>query len=374
MPEPTEEHPGKTVRDPETYRAALELWMKRAHPERSSLRVHSVDMPTATGFSNETVFCSASWDDGEERTQRYVVRIEPEDGGIFPVQTQACAVSAELQFRIMAGVREAGAAPIPATLPYESDRSVLGRPFFVMEFVPGEIPADVPRYSQAGFLVEKATPAERERLVRSGIETMAALHTLDWREAGLDWLDPSASGQPTLQHQLALYRDYVARELAGREHPVMMRCLDWLDANTPSAPSALSWGDSRLGNMIWQDYRCAAVVDWEACALCPPEADIGWWVMFDRMSFDDFDIPRLEGFPTRDEMVAWWEECTGREVRGDLHYWEIYAIMRYCAIFIRLGDRMTGSGLVPKEANMSVQNMVTDALARRMGIEIQPSR
>ena len=59
--------------------------------------------------------------------------------------------------------------------------------------------------------------------------------------------------------------------------------------------------------MIWQDYRCAAVVDWEAAALCPPEADIGWWVMFDRMSFDDFEAPRLEGFPTRERMVAFWE-------------------------------------------------------------------
>ncbi|MAE94054.1 MAG: hypothetical protein CL910_05285, partial [Deltaproteobacteria bacterium] len=235
MSETTGEHPGKAVRDPETYRSALDAWMTRTHPHRRDLRVHSVDMPTATGFSNETVFFSASWDEGGERTARYVARIEPEDGGIFPVQTPACEVSVAVQHRIMEVVRSAGVAPVPPTLPYEGDRSVLGRPFFVMEFVPGEIPADVPRYSQAGFVAEEASPAERERMVRNGIETMAALHTLDWRQAGLDWLDPSGAGRPGLEHQLAHYRSYVSHELSGREHPVMMQCLDWLGANAPAA-------------------------------------------------------------------------------------------------------------------------------------------
>ena len=41
----------------------------------------------------------------------------------------------------------------------EGDTTVLGRPYFVMEFIEGAIPADVPRYTQSGFLVEEATPA-----------------------------------------------------------------------------------------------------------------------------------------------------------------------------------------------------------------------
>jgi aminoglycoside phosphotransferase (APT) family kinase protein len=322
-------------------------------------------MPTATGFSNETVFFSATWQKGgAEHTRKFVARIEPEDGGIFPVQSPACEVSAELQHRIMSAVGALHTVPVPPLLSYESDPSVLGRPFFVMEFVTGEIPADVPRYSQAGFLVDDATPADRESMVFGTIEAMSALHKLDWREVGLDWLDPSDDGKPVMAHQMRLYRDYVARELAGRDHSVIMQSLDWLDANVPNAESGLSWGDSRLGNVIFRDYRCAAVVDWEAAALCPPEADIGWFVMFDRMSFDDMEVPRLEGFPTREQMVAHWETCTGRVVGADIHYWEVFAVMRFCAIFIRLGDRITGAGLAPVEANMPIQNGVTDALAR----------
>ncbi|MEM7311477.1 MAG: phosphotransferase family protein [Planctomycetota bacterium] len=287
--------PHKAVRDPESYRESLDAWMKRQRPDAEGLRVHDVDMPRSTGFSNETVFFRATWQTpGGEASARYVARIEPQDGGLFPVQTPACAVSVQLQHRIMSVVAEAGAAPVPPLLPYEGDPSVLGSPFFVMEFVTGEIPADVPRYSQTGFLAETSSPEERERLIRSGIDAMAGLHAIDLGKAELDWLDPTG-GSPTMAAQLDLYRRYVEGELAGREHPVLLKTLDWLDRNRPSAEAGLSWGDARIGNMIWQDHRCAAVVDWEAAALAPPEADIGWWVMFDRQSFDDMDAPRLLG-------------------------------------------------------------------------------
>jgi aminoglycoside phosphotransferase (APT) family kinase protein len=362
------EHPEKAARDPESYRQALAVSLRRQHPEFEDLHVHDLDMPSASGFSNETVFFSASWsEDDATISRRYVARIEPEDGGIFPTQTPATAVSVELQHRIMNAVAAAGVAPIPATLPLERDGSVLGRPFFVMEYVPGEIPAEVPRYTLEGFLVDKSTPDQRKRMVQNALENMAALHQLDWRELGLDWLDTSGEGKPSFAGQLSLYRDYTLHELAGREHLVMMHAFDWLDANAPEAPVGLSWGDARLGNMIWQDYRCAAILDWEAAALAPPEADIGWWVMFDRMSFDDMNAPRLQGYPTREEMVAYWEEITGRRV-SDIRYWEIFAAMRFCAVFIRLGDRFVRAGLVPAEANVATQNLVTDALARLLGI------
>ena len=370
----SEATPAKTVRDPESFREALDAWMKRQRPDATDLSVGDVDMPRATGFSNETVFFTASWNDaGKSRSERYVARIEPQDGAIFPIQTSACDVSAGLQHRIMSCVGRTAVAPVPQTLPYEPDPDVLGSPFFVMAFVDGVIPADVPRYSTAGFLVDDATPAQRERMVYSGIDAMAAIDSLDWREIGVEWLDISGSGSPTFQQQLDLYRRYCADELAGREHPVMLRALDWLDANAPHAAQlGLSWGDSRLGNMIWQDYRCAAVVDWEACALCPPDADIGWWIMFDRMSFDDMDAKRLDGFPTREAMLSHWERGMGRSIAGSIEYWEIYATMRFCAIMIKLSGRFLRAGFQTEETSTAVNNGVTEALERLLAAQAHP--
>ena len=340
--------------------------MKQQRPQVADLRVHDVDAPTATGFSNETVFFQVSFEEaGRTRTERLVARIEPVDGGLFPIQTPACEISVGLQHRLMTDVERSGVAPVPPMRGYEPDPSVIGSPFFVMDFVDGVIPADVPRYSQAGFLVEEARPKQRETMVRDGIEKLAALNRLDWQAAGLSWLDVRGQGSPTLADQLMLYRDYCVQALAGREHPVILRALDWLDDNAPESPVVgLSWGDARLGNIIWQDYRCGAVVDWEAAALCPPDADIGWWVMFDRMSFDDLGAKRLPGFPTREQMVAWWEELVGRKVAGDIHYWEVYAVMRFCAIMIRLGDRFIKAGIGDPEQSPAIHNGVTDALNR----------
>lgn len=360
-----DEPPRKAVADPETYREALDGWMRARLPGAEGLRVDAVDMPRATGFSNETVFFRASWrDGGAPKSQRFVARIEPPDGGLFPEQTKDCAVSVEVQYRIMKAVAEAGIVPMPALVAYEGDRGVLGRPFFVMEFVEGVIPADVPRYSQAGFLVDQATPEERGRMVREGVAVMARLARADWRALGLDWLLPADGEEPGLAAQIGLYRRYVARELAGRDHPVLQRSLDWLEANAPEAATGISWGDSRLGNVIWQDYRAAAVCDWEAVALCPPEADIGWWVMFDRQSFEDLEAPRLPGFPTREEMVALWEEGSGRRVRDSIDYWEIFGCMRFCAIMIKLGDRLVRAGVVPAQLEMWRENGTTQSLAR----------
>ena len=352
------------------YQAALQQWMRGAFPARQDLLVVDIEIPVSTGFSNETVILDAAWtEDGSDRKERYAVRIEPADGGMFPPQTPHCEVSVELQYRAMKTVAEAGVAPVPPLFGYEPDPDVLGSPFFVMGFVPGRIPADVPRYTEAGFVVDEATPAERRRMVLSAIDIIAGIHSLDWRTAGLDWLDPSGIGTPTTGLQIDLYRSHVTSELAGREHPVLYAALDWLEANDPGDDRVgLTWGDARLGNIILQDYRTAAVLDWEVCALSPTEADMGWWLMFDRMSFDDMGIARLEGYPTRDEMIARYEQVSGRTVR-EPHYWEVFGAMRFCTIFIRLGDRLTAAGFVPPERNPAVGNQVTDALAALLGMD-----
>ena len=352
------------------YGPALRNWMARRFPDRSDMAVTSIDIPVATGFSNETVMFDVAWTEGRHhRTERYVGRVEPPDGGVFPVQTPPCSVSVAMQHRTMEAVASTRAAPMPPLVGYEPDPAVLGQPFFVMGFVEGRVPSDNPRYSESGFVVDEATPAQRRTMVESGLEAMAAVHSIDWRAAGLGWLDASGGGTPTQAVQIDLYRDYAVAALAGRDHPVLDAALDWLAANDPGDDRVgLSWGDARIGNIIWQDYRPAAVCDWEAAALCPTEADLGWWLMFDRMIFDDPGLPRPDGYPDRSEMVACYQAAAGRAC-GDLDYWEMFAAMRFCAIFIRIGDRMARSGLLGPGVNPAVGNLATAALAARLGID-----
>jgi aminoglycoside phosphotransferase (APT) family kinase protein len=357
-------HSPKFHRDRSGYADALRDWMARQLPGAEHVVVGDVDIPSATGFSNETIFFDVDWDDsGGSHHERLVGRIEPPSGALFPTQTVACAVSVELQHRVMGIVGDHG-VPMCPLLGYEPDASVLGQPFFVMEFVEGRVPSDVPRYTLSGFLIEEATPEQRHQLVRTGLEAMADIHAIDWREADLGWLDASGVGEPTLAVQLDLYRRFATEQLAGRPHPVLFHALDWLAAHDPHDERVgLAWGDSRLGNVIWQDYRPAVVCDWEAAALSPTEADLGWWLMYDRNSFEEQGATRMEGFPTREEMVRIYEDASGREVR-DPAFWELFGAMRYAAIMIPLADRMTSAGLIPADSGMATDNYVVDAVIK----------
>ena len=354
--------------DRSQYSEGLLQWFSDAHPDHSNIIVNDIDIPVATGFSNETVFFEISSQTNEEsHNGRYVARIEPEDGGMFPIQTPDCATSVALQQRVMTTVQNNSDVPIP-TLGKLITKPYLGLPFFVMVHVDGRIPSDRPRYTEEGFVVDEATDQQRTQMVQTGLEAMAGIHHIDWKKANLEWLNP-CDGDPTQAKQIEIYRAYVQKELAGREHPVMEYALNWLERNNPNDERiGLSWGDARLGNIIWDDYAPAAVVDWEACSLCPTEADLGWWLMFDRMSFDDVNVERMAGYPTREEQASYYEKVSSNEVR-DPHYWEVFAIMRFCAIFIRLGDRLTNSGLLPPEMNPAVGNMVTRSLANILEIE-----
>jgi len=359
----------KFHKDRSAYASSLATWFPRQRPGATDVAVSGIDIPSATGFSNETVFFDVEWtEDGEARHERFVARIEPPTGALFPMQTAECAVSVGVQFRAMELAGRHG-VPMCPLVGYEPDPTVLGQPFFVMGFVEGVIPADVPRYSQAGFLVDDATPEQRERMVRTGLEAMAKVHAIDWRTAGLEWLDASGVGAPTQQVQIDLYRRFVTEQLHGRPHPVMFAVLDWLEQHDPHDERiGMIWGDTRLGNVIWRDYEPVVACDWEACALGPTEADIGWWLMFDRMSFDDLGAERMEGFPTRERMIELYEQASGREVR-DAHYWEVFGAMRFAAIMIPLADRMVDAGLMPAEINMAVANDVTQAMATLTGID-----
>ena len=326
--------------DQDGYEIALKNYFLEERPLAKNIKIVDLDIPVSTGFSNETVLFTVLWDEsGNTFKEKFVGRIEPPDGGMFPIQKSGLEVSCFLQHRIMEVVAAENVTPIPQLMGYEKKLEPLGRSFFAMQYVQGEIPSDNPRYTVEGFLIESSLPEERKHLIESGLKCLAGIHSIDWKTAGLQWLDASDTGDPTTKDQLRIWRNYTETELNGREHPVLAEALDWLEKNDPEDERVgLSWGDSRIGNIIWQEHEAAAILDWEACALMPTEADIGWWLMFDRMSFDDMGVNRMEGYPTREEMISIYESFSGREVR-DPHYWEVFATMRFCSIFVRLGDR-----------------------------------
>ena len=360
---------GKPEVDLSGLRAPLEQWLQRQWAGAAELRVDDLATPRASGYSNETVFFRARWrEGGAPREGRYVLRAEPRRPPVYPCQTRPQRPSVEVQYAAMEGVARAGGGPIAPLVGYESDPELFGVPFFVMGFVEGEVPGDTPLYTREGFFAE-AQPGQRRRLVEDGLEALARIHTLDWRETGLEWLaGDGEAGECPLARQLSIYRRYANAELGERQHAVLREAFAWSERELPvSPPLGIAWGDARPGNMIFQDFRCASVTDWEAVALGPAELDLGWWLMFDRFAHESSGVERLEGEPTRADQRVFYAERLGREVAGT-HWHEVFAALRFTTVMIRNGDRMTADGLIPESMNMAIHNPATQVLADLLGI------
>jgi aminoglycoside phosphotransferase (APT) family kinase protein len=260
----------------------------------------------------------------------------------------------------MRALHQAGGIPLAALIGYEPDRTLLGQPFFVMDYVAGDVPTESPPYTTAGFFTE-IDAATRSAMLRNGLEALAAVHAAPWRKLGLDWLvAPGAA--PSIATQLDLWQRFAADELAGRDHPALNRAWQRLTTRPPAeSEPVLAWGDPRPGNIIWHGAEVAAITDFEAAAIAPPELDLGWWLMFDRTMHEVVAAPRLPGDLNREEQCEVYAEISGIDIR-DIRWYEIFAAARYSAIVVRVMNRAVSRGLLPADQEIWLKNPAGECL------------
>ena len=305
----------------------LAAWLTTHLDGATHVEVGAFDRPSG-GYSAETlivpitVTTSAST---EDRT--IVLRREMPEPPVYPVQVTVDN-EIEIQWRVMSALAEHADVPIASLLGYETDPAVLGSPFFVMDFVSGDIPREDPAYVLAGFYADTG-PVERELMASRCIDVMAGVHAVDIEAANLGWLSGSHINDG--HRQLKIWRDYAERELDGRPHDLMMAAFDRVADELPKTDTTvLTWGDARLGNVIWQNFRPACLTDFEAAALAPPEMDLGWCLMFEQWSHALAGIELLPGIPSLEHQVEYYAAVSNHEV-ADIGPWVLFAAARYAA-------------------------------------------
>jgi aminoglycoside phosphotransferase (APT) family kinase protein len=313
------------------------------------------------GFSNDTLVCYVTYRHaGEERREDLVVRLEPEGFQIFP------EYDLRGQARIMQALSRTD-VPVPDVRWFEESESVLGRAFYIMYRIEGEVPSEVPPYHAAGVFVN-ASPEGRAAMWWSGIETLARVHAVEWR-AGLGFLGEPPPDAPVVRPQLEYYdRMLDWAEEDAEPQTVLREAQRWLRENEPAGGRvAMCWGDSRLPNVIYREGQVVGVLDWEMAFLGDPEADLAWWLFMDWFASGGFGIPRLDGMPGRKETVARYEELAGLTVRN-LEYYEVFAGMRFGVIMIRVAAMMGTRGLPMPSPDYASNNPVTRRLAEMLGL------
>ena len=237
------------------------------------------------------------------------------------------------------------AARVPAVLAVCADETVIGAPFYVMEWIEGEvIVTSVPPALD--------NPTERAHIATELIDALVEIHAVDWRAAGLEDF-----GKPTGYLERQLRRFGGLWEInKTREIPAVESVGRWLAQNLPSSGEAtIVHGDFRLGNTIYAPgapARLAAVLDWEMATIGDPLADVGYLCMMWPQRGDPAGglrehlgrVTRAEGFPLREELIARYEELSGRPV-GDVRWYTTLALWK-SVVFMEGNYKRAISGTV----------------------------
>lgn len=344
--------------DDDRLLTSLADWLTGPLGERPTLAV--VGKP-GSGYSSETLILDAATSAGE---QRLVLRRDGADAPIYPAQAPGLTTGVGFQ-RLVMGALE-GVVPLARVLGEDADPSLLGAPFFVMEHVDGLVPIEDPPCTREGFYAA-ATPEARTTMISGGLRVLADLHAVAWRGSGLDVLDPSGT-TPGARRQREIWVGTLREALGGRTSPLIDDAIAFLEVEQPDDPAAddvrLSWGDARLGNMIWHrtTHQCLCVTDFEGAALAEAELDLGWWLMADRWMHEGSGQERLPGEPTREEQIALYEGFSGRTV-GQTGWYEVFAALRFATTAVLVMNRYDAQGVMPEGHTFWRDNPATEVLA-----------
>jgi aminoglycoside phosphotransferase (APT) family kinase protein len=253
--------------------------------------------------------------------KEYVVRRKP-PGKLLP-----SAHAVDREYRVITALAGTD-VPVPRTYALCEDPSVLGTPFYVMDYVYGRVLADP--------LLPDLPPAERRAIYDNLIDVLARLHRVDWQAVGL-----AEFGKPGNYYARQIHRwtqQYRASET--EKIPEMEQLIAWLPAHIPQDDETrLVHGDYRLGNTIVHptEPRILAVLDWELSTLGHPLADLAYSAVTSRWGpeglyslTDRNAVP--PGIPTEEEYVAAYCRKTGRPGIPGWHFYLAFALFRLAAI------------------------------------------
>lgn len=287
--------------------------------------------PAERGFSTETFLFAVHDIRTRPEPWQLVLRRTPEIG-LFPDYDLL------RQVRVMNALA-ATEVPVPKVLWLDRTGSNLGSPYFVMEHVPSiGTASDIPSYHATGLYLDVGEQG-RKHMWEGYIDTLTAIHRLDWRGLGLEWMTSARASRSPLEPVI----DYVERTLpwAHPEYSSTTRsAVRFLRDHTYTpAHVSLCWGDARLSNLLFtEDLGVAAVLDWETSYIGDNEADLAWALFLDWASSTSQGLAPLPGTPTREELVALYEEKTGWTVKN-LLFNEILAVVLLTIPLLRLARR-----------------------------------
>jgi aminoglycoside phosphotransferase (APT) family kinase protein len=336
----------RSSRDVTTLPSLLAQWLSTVIPGGVTPEVTVESGGDSNGMSSETIILTGRWEEnGEPQEQKWVARVAPTEADVPVFPTYRL----DHQFEVMRLAGELTDIPVPRVRWLENTGDVLGTPFFLMDHVDGIVPPDVMPYTFGDNWFFDAPVDKQRELQDATVEVLAKLHSIPNAEKTFDFLADGSTDSALRQHFNWLKSWYEFAVPGIGRSPLLERSFDWLEANWPeegNAETVLLWGDARVGNVLYRDFRPVAVLDWEMTTLGPRELDVAWTI-FAHMVFQELcglaGMPGLPDVLREEDVRATYAAHTGVEL-GDLSWFYAYSGVIWACVFMRTGARRVHFG------------------------------
>jgi len=275
---------------------------------------------TAAGGSNGTYLFSAKYKTADGPVDRdLVLRFLPTDGLFRTYDVKG-------QFDLQKALERTD-VPVPDMLWLDVNGDYLKRSGYIMSQCEG---SGAPMTWMTSGLFAEASPGSCKKMGTNYIDALVKLHDVDWRAAGLQWLEERGEGTRPHEREINWYWD----SLVWRDDKPAMETLgpvrDWLIANEPAdVEIVLCHGDAYIHNYLFKDDEVSAVLDWEMAFLGARECDVLYPQAGDQHLLAD--VPYPEGMPNHEEMKSIYEARSGRTMKH-CDYFSLFAFYRLAVI------------------------------------------
>ena len=310
----------------------------------------------ASGFSNETFSCQVK---GRNIKEDIVLRIKPTGFQVFPEYDLG------LQVEIMNELRKFN-LPVPEILFSELNENTIGADFYVMKHISGEAPSDNPPYHMdPEGMMGKASQKQRRSVWLGWLDHLVSLHMLNFEELDLSLFKQRAEEDCHLKADLIYYKSFMEWGMDGEENSFLNEVFLWLIENIPSSsnPKKLCWGDSRIGNVLFDDFKVQSLLDWEMATIGDPLCDLAWGLTTDDVSSHGLNIEKLAGTISNDEAIKIWEKETGFSAEN-FFYYRILCLFKFSVIMIRVAKKLIHTEIMPLDSDFHINNHVSNYLKK----------